>query len=482
MIFVEKNSLYKKNSPLTRSKVRRAMNLTKQILRTILSMRVGFLQERTYTKFIAMIFAILCTGGRHTITSFIYFLKEEFKDWSPFYKFFSKAKWDIDFCFDEMTKEALKCGLSKYKDRIVIAIDDFRVEKTGKTIPHTRYQKHPKSPPFHLNLMWGHRYLHATLMVCRKKKGFWQAAKAISIRIILTPHVKKPGKKATEADWEEYLKEQIENNLNQYATKLIKKLRELCDEFGYKKKEINIIVDGGYCNKTIFQNLPDRVHLTVRCRKDAKLCERSEETRKFYGKKFTPREIYEDKSIETRKNLFFYGRKLVQLKLKEKCEIYWQTGAKKRPLKVFVVFGTKYRRNKNGYENYREPMYLLTTDLKTKSNTLIQLYIYRWEIEVVHRELKNDLGISQAQVTNEVSVERCPKVVALANAMAHLAAIQLENTINYLPPPKWYKRKKRTSLEDIRRKLRAEVVENEELKKILSLDLSWRDIFERIAA
>lgn len=459
----------------------RAMNLTVQILRLIVTMEVAFAQVRSFRKFGYMIFAVLCTAGRHTITSFIFFKNMENDDWTKFYRFFSKRKWEPNTCFDKLTEITIKEALGT-KDDVVIALDDFRVRKIGKTIPHTRYQLDPKSPPFHPNLMWGHRYLHATLLITGKKDGAWQAARSISIRIELAPHIKKPGKRASENDWEIYKANKKELNLCQHAHRLIQELRELVDRLGYAHKTITIVADGGYCNKTIFQNLPDRVNLIARCRKDAKLCNRSSQKRKFYdNQKFTPHDIYKNPEVPSGETTVFYGRKTIKINYKEKSEIYWQRGAQKRSLRTIVVYGVKYRRNKNGYDNYREPMYLLTTDLSSDIEILIQYYLFRWEIEVTHRELKNDLGISQAQVTNEVSVERCPKTVGIANSIIKLAHVLLEKDgeredSSYAAPPKWYAHRKRISIAYMRRRLRLELTSNS------NLGISWQSLFEKIAA
>ena len=149
-----------------------------------------------------------------------------------------------------------------------------------------------------------------------------------------------------------------------------------------------------------------------------------------------------------------------------------------------VVYGVRYRRNRNGYTNYREPMYLLTTDLTLKTQTLIQYYLFRWEIEVAHRQLKNDLGISQAQVWNERSVERCPKLIALANSIIHLAEILLkeEDDRSYQSKPKWDKGRHRISLEYLRRRLRQEIADNPPLSTLFGCEMSWQSIFTRVAA
>jgi hypothetical protein len=462
------------------------MNLTMQILQIILPMRGAFVQHRTFLKFIGIIFAILCVAGRHTVTSMLYFFKMDDSNWCPLYRLFSRARWNPEFCYNEVLKTALKKHLSKCKkNEIVFSLDDFKVEKTGKTIPGTRYILDPKSPAFNTNLVWGHRYLHGTIVIYRKKRGRWHAAKSISVKLQLAPHIRKPGKKATAEDWETYKKEKEEHNLSKYAVLIINELRRLCDEFGYEDKDVFIVADGGYCNKNILRKCPKRVELILRCRKDAKLCEKSTEKRKFYDSRtFTPNEIYKDSSISEKVGCFFYGRNTRRLKYKQKPNIYWQTGTQKRPMRCIIVHGVPYRKKKSGYTSYREPMYLLTTDLESDVRTLIQFYFYRWEIEVTHREIKNDLGIGQPQVWNEKSVERCPKVIALANSIIHLAHYLLEEKDNdaYLSPPKWYQTRTRISLEYLRRRIRNEVVDSDILNDIIGSKISRKDLMNRIAA
>lgn len=461
------------------------MNLTEQILRVMLTMKGAFSQDRSFIEFVKIIFAVLCTSGRHSLTSFICFLKLEGKDWTSFYNFFKKKKWDPEHCFNKVVESALNKYLSKNSGAIVIALDDFRVEKTGKTIPGTSYQLDPKSPAFHPNLMWGHRYLHATIVLFKKKRGRWQAARAITARLKLCPHIKKPSKKASEEDWENYEILKKENNLSVHAAEMIRGLRRLCNELGYSDRKIVIVADGSYCNKTILQSLPENTELIARCKKNAKLCEQSTDPKKFYNpEKFTPQSIYKSDSIKEGRCQIFYGRKNRTAKFKEITSIFWQGGGQRRPLRCVALYGIKYRKKKSGYITYREPMYLLTTSLDMKISSVIQFYLYRWEIEVTHQQLKKDLRIGDPQVWNEMSVERCPKTIALANSIALLGQylIDEEDDANYLKPPKWYKTRSRISLEYLRRRIRKEVVEDGVLNQVLGSNMSWRDIFERIAA
>ena len=66
---------------------------------------------------------------------------------------------------------------------------------------------------------------------------------------------------------------------------------------------------------------------------------------------------------------------------------------------------------------YDQPAYLITTDLITSAQSLIQSYLDRWEIEVLHRELKSQVGLGQAQVWSDKSVPRLHPALVSAYAL-----------------------------------------------------------------
>jgi hypothetical protein len=65
------------------------------------------------------------------------------------------------------------------------------------------------------------------------------------------------------------------------------------------------------------------------------------------------------------------------VRYKELSGIYWQGGAKKKPLRLLVVAPVGYRTSKHGRKYYRQPAYLLTTDLTTPAAVLLQDYFER---------------------------------------------------------------------------------------------------------
>ena len=129
---------------------------------------------------------------------------------------------------------------------------------------------------------------------------------------------------------------------------------------------------------------------------------------------------------------------------------------------------------------YRQPAYLLTTDISTDVSLLVQKYFDRWQIEVNFREEKDLLGVGQAQVRSPKSVPRQPGFVVAA-----YGALLLSSVLSYkdqrnerlITLPKWRQKSARPSILDLITQLRREASEEGPLKKCLETDFS---IFEAV--
>ncbi|WP_332914693.1 hypothetical protein [Algoriphagus boritolerans] len=87
--------------------------------------------------------------------------------------------------------------------------------------------------------------------------------------------------------------------------------------------------------------------------------------------------------------------------------------------------------------------------------TLLQAYLWRWEIEVNFKEEKTILGCGEAQVRTQQACEKVPAFLTAVYSMLLLAAATAKNQV--LPRPKWYKSEKsvRTTTGDILNQFRA---------------------------
>jgi len=252
---------------------------------------------------------------------------------------------------------------------IGVAVDDTGLRKTGRSIRQAFFQRDPLSPPFWVNLMFGLRFLQASLLVPLYRRSP-VGARALPIRFQSAPPVKRPKRKASTEQWKQYRAARQQHNLSRLFVAMRHQLRQALDAVGAAAKTLVLAVDGSFCNRTVFAVTLVEVQILARARKDAVLCFRAAVgSRRFYSPhKFTPEQVRQDgrpwKTIR-----LFYGGKRRHLRYKELSDVYWQGGARRRPLRLLVVAPTPYRKRKSGRFYYRQPAYLLTSDVTRISHT-----------------------------------------------------------------------------------------------------------------
>jgi hypothetical protein len=234
------------------------------------------------------------------------------------------------------------------------------------------------------------------------------SARAVPVRFQEVSRLKPPGNKASPEAVQQYVEARKQYNLSKRFVAMGEQLRQELDLAGGEKKILVLTGDGSFCNRTCFASIPVRSVLLVRARTNAKLCFRAPEgSRRFYAiDKFTPEQVRkDDQTYGWKQTRIFYGGKRRKVRYKVVPSVYWEGGAKRRPLRLIVVAPTAYRKSKSKRLYYREPAYLLTSDLTSSVKQLLQIYFDRWQIEVNHREEKDTLGVGQAQLWNETP---CP--------------------------------------------------------------------------
>jgi hypothetical protein len=264
-------------------------------------------------------------------------------------------------------------------------------------------------------------------------------------------------------------------------------LRQELDQAGGHNKVLVLAADGSFCNRTCFAEVGERTVLLARARKDAKLCFRAPEgSRRFYAvEKFTPEQMRTDDSLAWKTTKIFYGGKQRKIRYKEINRLHWQGGAAKRALRLLIVAPTAYRKRKTSRLYYRQPAYLLTTDLRSCSKQLLQIYFDRWQIEVNHREEKDTIGVGQAQLWNPTSVPKQPVLAVASYSALLLASLQAfgpERGDMYAQLPKWRRNAKRPSCLDLIALLRKEMAQQPHLLAPFKLNCTDHSIVQAAAA
>jgi hypothetical protein len=371
---------------------------------------------------------------------------------------FSRSGWQPERLFDPVIDEHLE----RYpKGPIVAAIDDTKLHKTGKKIPGTCWQRDPLSPPFHVNLLYGLRFLQASLLFPHYREGDYPP-RGIPVRFQEAPPPKKPGKRASEEERKAYRRLQKQKNLSMQTLAVLRELRISLDQRGGNARSLLVVADGSFANRTMFKATLDRTHLLARCRKDARLCFAAPagSRRKYDAQRFTPEEVRQEPERPWNNAKVYLGGKRREVKYKEVKEVLWRRGAGQRRLRLIVIAPVPYKLSLHSRTNYRQPAYFLTADLTTSIKLMIQACFDRWQIEVNHRDEKDLLGVGQAQVRSLQSVPRHPALVVASYSLLLLAALRTSGpgrTADYLAQPKWRRiDSKRPSLLDMITLLRSQ--------------------------
>lgn len=393
-----------------------------QVWRPVFSSKRSFQSAREYACAIIGSF-----GLRKTLTNISISIGNLDKKPSAIYKFFSKLKWDQEDLFNPILKQCLPYFKKGY---IAIGVDDSKFKKTGKKIPFTGWHRDPMSPPFHVNLLWGLRFLQFSLLLPLYNSRS-TPCRAIPVRFTDAPPIKKPGRNASKQEKVNHVQAKMTYNLSSIFVTQAKKLRTVLNEMGAHVLRMILVCDGSFCNTICLTMALDGVDVIARCRKDARLCfEATDEGRKRYAtKKFTPESVKNNESLSYKQGQFFYGGSYREIRYKEIKNILWQRVTKLLPLRLIVIAPIPYV--KGGKRNYREPAYLLTTDLITSAEDLIQMYLDRLQIEYNFRDEKSIIGVGEAQVRNEKSVSREPQfTVAVYSALLMSSVLAYGDTYN----------------------------------------------------
>lgn len=419
-----------------------------------------FAQQRSHRRAVEHAIALPCVFGRRTISRMLCALGRTERGWGTDYKIFSRSPWEADGLFGPVIEEYLE----RYKEGpVAIAFDDTKLAKTGRKISTAFWQRDPMSPPFHVNFLYGLRFVQASLLFPHYREGDLPA-RGFPLAFREAPAVKKPGKRASAEERAACQLARREKNLSTQTRDLIKSLRARLDEKGAEVRTLIATLDGSFCNQTLFKAPLQRIELLARCRKDARLCFPAppDSRRKYDEQVFTPEQVRQQEALPWQLARVYYGNHWRDLRFKQVDGVLWKRGAGKRLLRLIVIAPVPYKISRNSRTNYRDPAFVLTTDRVSSPDLLVQTYFDRWQIEVNNRDEKDLLGVGQAQVWSPQAVPRQPEFAVACYSLLLLAALREfgpGRTGDYQKLPAWRKETKRPSLQDVITRLRMDVNE-----------------------
>jgi len=459
--------------------------------------RSAFPQQRTWQRAQRLAYGLLTCLRTHLTSSAICATGRQFLDWSADYRLFSRSPWDPHALFDPIF-DHLADLLASAQAPVVAALDDTLCKKTGRHIPGATFARDPQSPPFHLNLCRGLRFVQASVLV--RATQFLGPARALPVRFEPAPPAVKPkhqkrarkhtrknprtqtnpnrtaaqrNRKTTRPltpEEQEYRIQKKLRALTQVGVRVLQSLRQALDARpATRQRQLLVSGDGSYTNRTVLRQLPERTAFIGRIRKDAKLFQalppasapRSGGRPRRYGAVApTPELVLHDDAVPVIRIRCFAAGEVRQIPVKILRHIYWRKAGPDLPLLLIVVKPLGYRLRKGSKILYRQPAFLICTDPELDLPILLQAYIDRWEIECNHRDEKSLIGVAQGQVWNPLAVARLPQFQVAIYSLLLLASILaygFQRTATYLPLPLWRRKSIRPSILDLLNLLRDQI-------------------------
>lgn len=373
---------------------------------------------------------LICTGGGQQ------------QDWSAHYRLYSQDRVNESVLFDEVRAALLK--ELPPEQPLVVALDDTVVRKRGVQIHGVSWRRDPLGPPFQTNLVRSQRYLQfSAAWPLAQGQG---AARMVPIGFFHAPSVPKLAKEAQEdaVALRLHQEQQKQMSLNAHALAHMRQLRTRCAA----SRSILFCGDGSYTNATVLKGLPEGSTCLGRMRKDAALHELPKAKaagangrRPSYGPQTgSPEELRQDPSSAWVGVQAFAAGQNHSFRIKTSGPVLWRKAGADLPLRIIVIAPLGYRLRKGSPLLYRQPAYLMTNDLESSVDKLLQYYLWRWGIEVNFREEKSLIGTGQAQVRGKASNQHLPAMTVAAYALLWTAALQLHHdraTLPLLQPPRW---------------------------------------------
>lgn len=405
--------------------------------------------------------AQLVCPGRHTLTSLITTRGRQFQDWSADYSLYSQQRIRPEAIFRELRREIE--AINSASQPLVLALDDTILRKTGKHIPNAAYRRDPLSPPFHVNLVWAQRMIQLSAAVPAANGDVRMIP--VCFQDASTP--RKPRKNAPQEQWDRYREVLKQTNLNHRAMQAITAIQQDRCHQGTGATPLHLLVDGSYTNRKVLRKLPAQTTLIGRIRKDANLNHVPQRQlehgrRRIYGDPApTPEQLRADEHVPWQIVRANVAGRVRQIRVKTITPLRWRA-AGNLDLRLVVIAPAPYLKRLGSKRLYRQPVFLICTDPLLALQAVVQEYIWRWDIEVNHRDEKTLLGVGQAQVRNQYSVASVPATAVAAYAMLHVAAIKAygwNGKPGVIPEPKWRDptKKRRASTLDLINELRREL-------------------------
>ena len=355
-------------------------------------------QERTFTRLVMLAVACLLGFGRQTLTRWIVTLGLGDQDWTSWYRLFNQARLHLPTLRATLIDQVLAV-IPGTEPVVTVAVDATHLPRTSGKLPGcgitraVRGLRHPRG------LTYAQRFVGISVVLPRSEQG---ESRAVPVHWLLL--------RATKT---RVMNEEPERTEAAGGHELVTWVRSQLDAAHRSAQHLLVLGDGAYSTAPLLADLPERVTVLARCARNRALFAlptyrttgRGRQPR--YGERGpTPTQTLHQTTHWHEETVTVRGR---TIPLSVTVTGPWLIqGAPFQPLALIVVRGID--RGRGTTRRQRDPQFFLVTldmeqeDAWTLPLPLAELLAWawqRWEVEVMHRELKSGFGLGQQQLFSD---------------------------------------------------------------------------------
>jgi hypothetical protein len=360
------------------------LSLPQEARALLMNLSIAF-TERTFQRILPLLIGAVLAKGRRTVLGVLWIMRGLVPGhFSDYHRVFSRAAWSLP----PLGKVLARLVIELIDEaRIVVAIDDTTARHKGKKVygKGCHYDA-VRSSHEHMAWKWGHKWIVLAMLV---KFPFARRPWALPVLAAL------------------YRPEELnraEGRRHKTPAELARGLMALLMRW-FPEKRFVFLGDGGY-------NSHELAEFCYRHRKQAALVSRfypnaalhdpppvfrgKGRPRKKGRRRKSPEQAVSGSRLRKTK-VKWYGARVRQVLVCQGTGLWWKGGHELVPVRwVFV----------RDHDGTHRDEYFFTTDPTLTASRIVELYTWRWNIEVTFREIRDHLGFETTRQRVRPSVLR----------------------------------------------------------------------------
>lgn len=379
-------------------------------------------QARTHTRLAVLTIGGLLTLGRHTLSQIVVAIGAGQQAWSPWYRLFNRQRVRTRVLQRQVLTTLL--GQLAPGDPLVVVLDATQLPRSSRHFPGVGWTKALRSPHWKPGIHRAQRLELLSGLLPVSEHGDSRAV-PISETWLRAPTTRPIGQVPLQTE----------------AMAGIRLLRWLRVSLtlavpAERNRAILVLADGAYSVAPVLAHLPRACWLVARCAKNRALfaLPAVEPPRRGRKRCYGPQGATPQQTLHQRtgwQTLTFPVRGRMRTMRVTLTGPWVVRGAAEQPVFLVVVKGID--RGQGTTRRQRDPQFFLVSavahptrgwQLPLPLHAVLAWAWQRWEVEVMHRELKSGFGLGQAQAWSTQGAQQTTRWVLWSYALAILTAYQ----------------------------------------------------------